>query len=138
MIFLCDIGSGVNMSLRCLLLALSVAGLSGLAGADTRLLMLKEDWCDWCARWEEEVGDAYAKTAEGQRAPLLRADIHEPLPEGVTLARRAHFTPTFVLLEDGREIGRIEGYPGEDFFYGMLGMLLERLDDDNDKGRTDS
>ncbi len=34
------------------------------------------------------------------------------------------FTPTFVLFDDGREIGRIEGYPGEDFFWGLLQNLV--------------
>ena len=116
------------------------AGLAASAAAagEARLLMLKEDWCDWCMRWEEEVGDVYDRTDEGRRAPILRADIHEPLPDGITLARRANFTPTFVLIEDGDEIGRIEGYPGEDFFWGLLGQLLERLEeeDDSEKGRT--
>jgi hypothetical protein len=34
-------------------------------------------------------------------------------------------TPTLALAEDGREIGRIVGYPGEDFFYGLLANLLK-------------
>jgi hypothetical protein len=47
-------------------------------------------------------------------------------PEGVTLASRPRFTPTFIVVQDGAEIGRIEGYPGEDFFWGLLGRILER------------
>jgi len=35
------------------------------------------------------------------------------------------FTPTFVLMQDGVEIGRIEGYPGEDFFWGLLNQMIE-------------
>jgi len=98
------------------------------AAAETRLLMLDQQGCEWCELWEEEIGVVYDKTAEGKRAPLMRASIHDDLPEGVVLDRRAHFTPTFVLLRDGREIGRIEGYPGEDFFYGLLQQLLNRTD----------
>ena len=124
-------------SVRRMIVALALAGLALPALAEPRLLMLKEDWCDWCMAWEREVGEVYARTAEGRRAPLMRHDIHEPLPDGVELARRANFTPTFVLLEDGREVGRIEGYPGEDFFYGLLRRLLERLDTENHQGRTD-
>lgn len=40
------------------------------------------------------------------------------------LARRVTFTPTFVLLVNGTERNRIEGYPGEDFFWGLLGQML--------------
>jgi hypothetical protein len=32
-----------------------------------------------------------------------------------------------VLVEDGREIGRIVGYPGADFFYPRVAELLQRL-----------
>ena len=99
----------------------AVAPASGLG-----LLMLERPGCEWCAMWNAEVGPVYGQTAEGRLAPLRRAQIHDPLPQDVRLLRPARYTPTFVLLRDGAEIGRIEGYPGEDFFYGMLGSLLER------------
>ena len=94
------------------------------ARADMVLLMLEQAACEWCDRWNEEIGGAYALTEEGQQAPLQRRDIHEPLPEDIELSARAHFTPTFVLLEQGREVGRISGYPGPDFFYPMLARLI--------------
>ncbi len=72
------------------------------------------------------MGVIYGRTEEGREAPLLRTSIFDPLPEEIALDRKARYTPTFVLLKDGVEVGRIEGYPGEDFFYGMLQRLLER------------
>ena len=33
-----------------------------------------------------------------------------------------------VLIDKGQEIGRIRGYPGEDYFWGLLGMLIKKLD----------
>ncbi|MFN6976739.1 MAG: thioredoxin family protein [Gemmobacter sp.] len=91
-----------------------------------RLLMVEQPGCIYCARWDAEVGDAYALTPEGQAAPLLRHRLRAALPYGVTLTRPAVFTPTFILLDaQGQETGRIEGYPGEDFFWGLLGRLLE-------------
>ncbi|MEO0818804.1 MAG: hypothetical protein AAF074_00115 [Pseudomonadota bacterium] len=96
------------------------------AGEKLQLLMLDQQACEWCEMWEMEVGEIYHLTDEGKLAPLRRARLHAPLPEDVTLARRVHYTPTFVLLASGREIGRIEGYPGEDFFYPMLRSLIAR------------
>jgi hypothetical protein len=107
-------------------LVLSVVWNGGATASDVRLLMLDQDGCAWCARWDREIGTAYPLTTEGARAPLMRAHIGR-VPEGVTLARPARLTPTFVLLADGREVGRIEGHPGEEFFYGMLDQLLDRL-----------
>lgn len=114
----------VNMRL---LLALLIFGLAPLPGAAEgwRLLMVEQAGCLYCARWHAEVGDAYELTPEGRAAPLVRVERRDPLPEGVTLRRPAVFTPTFVLLDaGGHERARIEGYPGEDFFWGLLGRML--------------
>ena len=95
------------------------------AVAEMTLLMAEEDGCMWCARWDREVSEIYPKTPEGRAAPLRRIDIRDADQEDFNLLRPLHYTPTFVLLDDGNEIGRIEGYPGEDFFWGLLGMLLK-------------
>jgi protein-disulfide isomerase len=114
------------------LLAALVLGAAP-ASAEVRLLMVEEPGCLYCARWFAEVGDAYAVTAEGRIAPLLRAQLRETLPAGVALVRPALFTPTFVLLNGGAEVGRIEGYPGEDFFWPLLGQLIGQLPADLQK-----
>lgn len=101
------------------------------ARAELSLLMFEEVGCMWCARWNAEVSPEYPITPEGLAAPLRRLDIHDPLPEGLTLTSRPRFTPTFVLIQDGAELGRIEGYPGEDFFWGLLGRLIERAAPEN-------
>lgn len=109
-------------------LALSSLGVSPLLAGELRLLMFEQPGCVWCARWDAEIGPIYPKTSEAQAAPLTRLQLHAPLPDGVSLTRPARFTPTFVLIEDGTELGRIEGYPGEDFFWPMLDELLARAD----------
>ena len=107
-------------------LAVSLIGLLPIAAqAEPVLLMAEEDGCYWCAKWNEEIAHIYPKTAEGRAAPLVKYDLHSETPD-VVFARRVHFTPTFILVEDGQEVGRIEGYPGEDFFWGLLGMMFEQ------------
>ncbi|WP_435205541.1 hypothetical protein [Tateyamaria sp. 1078] len=100
--------------------------------ADTYLLMAEEDGCYWCAKWNEDIAHIYPKTAEGRTAPLQRYDLHGETPD-VVFVQRVHFTPTFILVEDGAEVGRIEGYPGEDFFWGLLTMMFERANIPLDK-----
>lgn len=97
------------------------------AFAETRLMMVEEGGCAWCIRWNKEVGGKYALTVEGKTAPLWRHDISAPLPEGVTLTSQPQYTPTFILLVDGTEVNRIEGYPGEGFFWGLLEIMLTSL-----------
>jgi hypothetical protein len=94
------------------------------AAAELSLLMVEEEGCMWCAQWNKEISQIYHKTPEGQIAPLRRMSIRHDVPADISLKRSLHYTPTFVLIENGNEIGRIEGYPGEDFFWGLLGVLL--------------
>ena len=94
------------------------------AAAESYLLMVEEDGCYWCGKWDDEIGHIYPKTAEGRTAPLQRYDLHSETPD-VAFERRVLFTPTFILVDDGKEVGRIEGYPGEDFFWSLLGMMLD-------------
>ncbi|ETX27258.1 hypothetical protein [Roseivivax isoporae] len=110
------------------LAVLAACALSGPAAADTALVMVEEDGCVWCARWDAEIAPAYPNTAEGRAAPLRRIDLRAPLPEDLSLDSRPRITPTFILVRDGVELDRIEGYPGADFFWPMLGAMLERSD----------
>lgn len=98
------------------------------------LVMVEETYCHWCERWNEEIGVVYDKTDEGRRAPLRRVDISDAIPDDLTFKSHPNYTPTFILIEDGVEVGRIEGYPGEDFFWPMLGQLLEKLPKDAASG----
>ena len=91
------------------------------------LLMFEEPGCVWCQRWHAEVGPGYPNSNEGQIAPLHRVDIRDGAPADIQLERKVTMTPTFVLVENGQERGRIVGYPGVNFFYPMLEELLKRL-----------
>ena len=73
------------------------------AAADVVLVMAEEDGCYWCAKWNEEVGGEYPITAEGRAAPLRRIDIHADIPPDLSFDDRLVYTPTFVLMQDGRE-----------------------------------
>lgn len=86
--------------------------------------MVEEKGCVWCARWNDEISHIYPKTDEGKAAPLRRIDLHDPLQDDLIFSRSLHFTPTFVLIIDGQEANQIEGYPGEDFFWGLLEQML--------------
>lgn len=112
------------MRLLVLVIVLLWSGLA--AAAETRLVMAEAEGCMWCEQWEAQIGPIYPKTPEGQAAPLMMINARAEMPEGLTLKRPIVFTPTFILTVDGQEVERIEGYPGEDFFWGLLSMMLDQ------------
>ena len=92
------------------------------------LVMFEAAGCVWCAAWDRQIGPVYPLTDEGRRAPLRRVDLHGPRPDDLKPITGVVHTPTFVLTEGGREVGRIRGYPGEEFFWAMLSDLIRKLD----------
>lgn len=118
------------MLIRTAILTSGVILLAGLAVASDRgtLVYVREAGCPYCRLWDTRIAPIYPPSLEGQRATLRVVDIRDIAASGLPLARPVRVTPTFVLIARGREIGRIEGYPGEDFFWGLLGRLIEKLD----------
>jgi hypothetical protein len=108
------------------LLALAIFALAPapVTAGELQLLMFEQPGCIYCAAWNDEVAPEYPLTDEGKAAPLRRLQLRDPLPEGIEVVSPPVFTPTFVLVEDGIETGRIEGYPGEDFFWPLLAGLI--------------
>ncbi|MFM9849978.1 MAG: hypothetical protein ACKVP3_22835 [Hyphomicrobiaceae bacterium] len=69
------------------------------------LVMFEEPGCVWCRRWHAEIGPGYPLSPEGRTAPLRRVHIGDQAAAGVLLQKPVTATPTFVLAEDGREVG---------------------------------
>ena len=105
-----------------------VIALTAARAQATELVMFEQPGCAWCLAFDREIAPAYARTDEGRRAPLRRVDMRGPLPDDLTFIAAERLTPLFVLVDKGREIGRIRGYPGENHFWGLLGVLIKKLD----------
>jgi hypothetical protein len=108
-----------------LALALLLALMSTQALA-AELLMYRRAGCSWCLAWDREIGPAYPQTEIGKRVPLRTVDLDRDRP-GVSLKSPVIFTPTFVLVENGREVARLEGYAGEHFFWPLVERLVQGL-----------
>ena len=91
-------------------------------------IIFEQAGCAWCETFDREIAPIYPKTAEGRRAPLRRVNIDHPVPSDLAFVEVERLAPVFVLVHNGKEIGRIRGYPGEDHFWGLLGALMKKLD----------
>jgi len=115
------------------LLQIVTAGLFGVflsaahLSAEVRLMMVEELGCPWCDRWKAEIGPIYPKTAEGRVAPLFKVMIRDPLEDGIILNSPPIYTPTFILLNGGQEVGRIEGYQSDEFFWWFMETMIKKL-----------
>ncbi len=110
--------------------AQGAAGEIEIRTARAVLVMVDDRGCVYCARWNRDVRQSYLASPEGQFAPLVQRQRGHP---DLAFLPGLRYTPTFVVLAGGREVGRIVGYAGPDFFWGELAGLLARAGFGSDK-----
>lgn len=105
-----------------------VASIGPRSGGAAELVYFNSPSCGVCERWDAEIGGIYPLTDEAKRLPLRAQDIHDEKPEDIQFIKGVVFTPTFVVVDGGREVGRIVGYAGDIFFWEQMSELLRKLD----------
>lgn len=119
------------------MLAFSIVSSGPLHAAE--LLMFEQPGCPYCARFDAEIAPGYPDSAAGELAPLRRVDIHEDRTGGYEGLENAVFTPTFVLVDDeGNEVGRLTGYPGDRYFYGEIDPMIAKLPESRSGAASDA
>ena len=88
------------------------------------LILVELQGCPLCARWKAEVMPGYAHSRSGRAAPLRVVQFDGPWPDGLALGSRPVGTPTFILVRDGVELSRMEGYSGAEAFTTALDGML--------------
>ncbi len=119
-----------RMGMRMLMAAVFVMAVAWplLSAEAAQLVMFERKYCPWCVRWKRDIGSFYYKTEEGKIAPLRIVDMDEKRPEDLKNIRGLVWSPTFVLLDDdGKEVGRMEGYQNEEAFWIGLDALIEKM-----------
>ena len=106
------------------LLALGSASPSRAA----ELVMVDHKACHYCNQFRREVAGDYGKSEAGSIAPLRSVSRLKKWPDDLAGITPAYQTPVFILVDNGKEIGRFPGYTGVEAFWEKLNPLLAKLD----------
>ena len=91
------------------------------------LLMFHSKYCGYCSAFMEEVAVDY----EYKDLPLVIIDAHNQ-PDWFREAYKENRikgifgTPTFIIWNGRKELGRIIGYSGKEWFYERLDELFQK------------
>ena len=89
--------------------------------------MVDQRACVYCAKFNRQIAKIYPNTAAGQIAPLRRVSRLKKWPSDLAGIIPAYATPTFILVDEGREVGRFAGYSKPETFWMRLQPLLALL-----------
>ncbi len=100
-------------------------GLGAMA-AETELVMIESKSCHVCKQFHREVGPDYNASKGASIFPLRMIDIDDGKID-ISLQRPVTMTPTFIFVEKGKEIARVVGFPGREYFFKLVNGAAEEI-----------
>ena len=109
-------------------LASSRAGLENETGAlpadSLELVVIEADGCIFCEIFRSDVLPAYEASEQGKQMPVQFVDINDMDTTHLEFKGAVDIVPTFIVIKDRREVGRISGYVGPENFFHSINYLL--------------
>lgn len=93
------------------------------------LVVFEHQDCTYCRAFRSDTLPLYRSNGQDVRAPVRFVRVEHSDTSTLNLNGRIEMVPTFVLMQNGRELGRIEGYWAPDNFFKMLSHLMLRAED---------
>ena len=90
-----------------------------------KLLYFYSDTCAYCKAWENEIANIYLKTEFEDQFKLSFIDFSSNADfEKYGISKIVKVTPTFIFVKDKTEVGRIEGYNGQELFWWQVDEII--------------
>ncbi len=106
----------------------SRAGLDATApvpqGPNLSLVVMEAPGCDYCEVFRRDVLPAYEASPRAKEMPVRFVDINDEAANLLGLDSPVDVVPTFVVLKNNKEIGRIPGYTDSEYFFHHINYLL--------------
>ena len=91
-----------------------------------KLLYFYSDTCAYCKAWENEIANIYLKTEFEDEFKLSFIDFFSDVDLGkYGISKIVKVTPTFIFVKDKTEVGRIEGYNGQELFWWQVDDVIK-------------
>jgi thioredoxin-related protein len=97
---------------------------AALPGNRFELVVIEVDNCIYCGLFRRDVAPTYTASSRAKAVPMRFIDINAPDFARMNLSNPIDSVPTILVLENGREVGRIAGYVGPEIFFHSLNLLL--------------
>jgi hypothetical protein len=92
--------------------------------APLELVVFEANGCTYCEVFRRQVLPLYRATEKGKQAPIRFVNLSYADESKMGLSEPITIVPTAVLLEEGRERGRVTGYTGPDVFLDMVTQIM--------------
>ena len=95
-----------------------------LPTSNLELIVMEAEGCTYCDLFRRDVLPSYQASERAKDMPIRFLDINDATAEELGLDSPVDIVPTFVVLKDHKEVGRIPGYVGPEFFFHSINHLI--------------
>lgn len=88
------------------------------------LVVMEAPGCIYCTIFRRDVLPDYVASPRSKELPIRFVDINDEAANNLGIDSPVDMVPTFVVLKNNKEIGRIPGYTGPEFFFHTINYLL--------------
>ncbi len=92
--------------------------------SNLELIVMEAPGCTYCELFRRDVLPSYQASERAKDMPIRFLDINDATAEALGLDSAIDIVPTFVVLKDHKEVGRIPGYVGPEFFFHSINHLI--------------
>lgn len=108
--------------------AISRAGLDlsepAAINGNVELIVVEAPGCTFCTVFRRDVLPSYQASERARSLPVRFIDVNDLAVAQLGLDSPINIVPTFVVIKNNKEIGRIPGYVGPENFYHTINYLL--------------
>lgn len=89
-----------------------------------QLYVIEAPGCTYCGVFRDDIAPAYVTSERGKELPLNYLDINDLPGTKLTLAAPVDIVPTFVVVKNNTEVGRVSGFVSAEDFYQSVKYIL--------------
>lgn len=92
--------------------------------SNLQLVVMEAPGCIYCTIFRRDVLPSFEASEHGKDMPVRFVDVNDVEQSGLDLQSPIDILPTFVVVKDNHEVGRIPGYMGPEDFFHSINYLL--------------
>lgn len=89
-----------------------------------QLVVMEAPGCTYCGIFRRDVLPSYEASERAKELPVRFLDVNDQASSGLDLQTPVDIVPTFIVVKDKKEVGRIPGYVGRENFYHAINHLM--------------
>jgi thioredoxin-related protein len=93
-------------------------------GENFELVVMEAPGCTYCTLFRRDVLPSYEASPRAKDMPIRFVDVNDEAAEGLGLQSPVDIVPTFLVLKNNKEVGRIPGYTGPEYFFHTINYLI--------------